>query len=225
MRNGYIPQSWLKPLPGRNAGWIKGYSFAYWALHLKSIKNGGPSMAIFDGDVGRTYRSYARQVRAKQVYGSNAATPGYSNHGWGRAVDLQSQAQRSAVDRWGAPYGLQKRWSDASWEWWHIRAVKKMGKPRAARKNSIPRLLKGPEHRLVEKLTHHRKQRAIQAKSGKGPKWKYHEGWCHYWRNRIDNHRKRLHASAKKTKSWKPENRGKRFYVLGLALKGKYDFR
>lgn len=34
------------------------------------------------------YRTYEDQVKVKQKYGSSAATPGRSNHGWGLAVDI-----------------------------------------------------------------------------------------------------------------------------------------
>jgi hypothetical protein len=67
------------------------------------------------------YRSYAEQVEAKRLYGSNAATPGTSNHGWGLAVDLATPAMRHALDQYGESFGWAKKWSDASWEWWHIK--------------------------------------------------------------------------------------------------------
>jgi LAS superfamily LD-carboxypeptidase LdcB len=34
------------------------------------------------------YRSYTDQVKAKAQYGAGAAAPGYSNHGYGAAVDM-----------------------------------------------------------------------------------------------------------------------------------------
>lgn len=37
-----------------------------------------------------SYRSYEDQVRAKELYGDLAATPGTSNHGWGLAVDIST---------------------------------------------------------------------------------------------------------------------------------------
>ena len=77
------------------------------------------------------YRSYSEQVKAKEIYGSNAATPGTSNHGWGLAVDLQATRMRWAIDRVGAQFGWAKKWSDASWEWWHIKfAPEHSGKKR-----------------------------------------------------------------------------------------------
>lgn len=67
------------------------------------------------------YRTYDQQVEAKKIYGSNAATPGTSNHGLGLAVDLASQDMRKSIDRFGAHFGWAKKWSDASWEWWHLK--------------------------------------------------------------------------------------------------------
>lgn len=118
--NGRIPSSALGDIPGQNAGLLKSAASAYRAMSLRA-RQLGTSMALADGSVGRCYRSYNRQVLAKRTYGSNAATPGYSNHGWGLAVDLQNLAQRRMVDRIGRSFGWCKAWSDASWEWWHLK--------------------------------------------------------------------------------------------------------
>ncbi len=71
------------------------------------------------------YRTFAQQVYLWNLYqsgrGNLAARPGTSNHGWGLAIDLATRAMRSLVDRFGAAFGLAKRWSDAPSEWWHIR--------------------------------------------------------------------------------------------------------
>jgi lysozyme len=69
-----------------------------------------------EGPLG-AYRDYPGQVRCKELYGRNAATPGRSNHGWGRAVDLATPAMATLVDRYGAVFGWH-HW-DAKWEWWH----------------------------------------------------------------------------------------------------------
>ena len=78
-------------------------------------------ISIYPNGPISAYRNYYQQVEAKRLYGSNAATPGTSNHGWGLAVDLASQTQRTAIDRFGAHFGWAKKWSDASWEWWHLK--------------------------------------------------------------------------------------------------------
>ncbi len=41
-----------------------------------------------DIPIDLSYRTYDEQVEMKRIWGSGAATPGYSNHGWGTAVDL-----------------------------------------------------------------------------------------------------------------------------------------
>src|SRR5215831_6666260 len=71
------------------------------------------------------YRTYARQVYFWNLYksgrGNLAAYPGTSNHGWGLAVDLASQYDRSMLDHIGGRYGWSKACSDAQSEWWHIK--------------------------------------------------------------------------------------------------------
>lgn len=122
--NGRLPDYTLARIPGSGPyggpRLRKDVARAYIAMHNESVVRFGISMALAEGTVGRAYRSYARQVLAKKIYGSNAATPGFSNHGWGINVDLMSRQQRWVIDKIGAKYGFSKRWSDASWEWWHI---------------------------------------------------------------------------------------------------------
>lgn len=187
--NGRIPAHALKQLPGRNAGLLKPYAYAYIAWHYRSLKNGGPSLAIIDGSVGRTYRTYARQVLAKRIYGSNAATPGTSNHGLGRAVDLVTRAQRAAADRWGAPFGWSKATSDAAWEWWHLRGVKEMG---PTRKPDPLRALKGADRRAADRLLYHRREMAREKRSGQGPRFARQLRWARYWKRRVERRMENL---------------------------------
>jgi GH25 family lysozyme M1 (1,4-beta-N-acetylmuramidase) len=69
-----------------------------------------------EGPLG-AYRNYAGQVRCKALYGSNAATPGTSNHGLGHAVDVATHEMARLVDLHGGLFGWH-HW-DAKWEWWH----------------------------------------------------------------------------------------------------------
>lgn len=69
------------------------------------------------------YRSYARQVYWKAYWSArgapgNAATPGTSNHGWGRAID---NSFRLLIDNYGGPFGFRWACSDAPWESWHLK--------------------------------------------------------------------------------------------------------
>jgi hypothetical protein len=79
------------------------------------------------------YRDYAGQVYwrnywCRQKICANAATPGYSNHGWGKAVDLRDQkgsltwtsagynwmVAHAGEYGWNHPGGVNEAWH---WEW------------------------------------------------------------------------------------------------------------
>jgi hypothetical protein len=79
------------------------------------------------------YRDYAGQVYwrkywCKRKICANAATPGYSNHGWGKAVDLRDQkgsltwtskgykwmVAHAGEYGWNHPGGVNEAWH---WEW------------------------------------------------------------------------------------------------------------
>lgn len=70
------------------------------------------------------YRPYDRQVYYWNLYqsgqGNLAAYPGTSNHGWALAVDVPDYV-RALIDKYGAPFGWAKAWSDAPTEWWHLK--------------------------------------------------------------------------------------------------------
>lgn len=72
-----------------------------------------------------SYRTYEQQVELWNLYqsgrGSLAAHPGSSNHGWGLAVDTPTIEMHQMIERIGAKYGYQKRWSDAPTEPWHVK--------------------------------------------------------------------------------------------------------
>jgi LAS superfamily LD-carboxypeptidase LdcB len=79
------------------------------------------------------YRDYAGQVYWRKYWCkvgicANAATPGYSNHGWGKAVDLRDQkgsltwtspgykwmVKHAGEYGWNHPGGVNEAWH---WEW------------------------------------------------------------------------------------------------------------
>jgi len=199
--NGYIPSSLLGDVPGANAGLLKSAALAFTAMHYDSVKRFGVPLTINDGTVGRTYRSYARQLLAKRVYGSNAAWPGTSNHGLGLCVDLMSYAQRSAIDRIGAHYGFAKRCSDASWEWWHIKynpgCTGASWKPAPPRPDPLRKL--GPRQRATaERLLYHRRERIREARSGKGPRYRKQDRWVKHWYERVERLWRRTHDPERK---------------------------
>lgn len=113
--NGQLPDSALRPIAG--GGYLIPPAAAAWnALAQRIYEETGQKIAP-KGPYS-SYRTVAAQVEMKNIYGSNAATPGTSNHGWGLAVDT---AWDAVINQYGAHYGWQKRWSDASWEPWHFK--------------------------------------------------------------------------------------------------------
>src|SRR6185312_640821 len=79
-----------------------------------------------EGPLG-AYRNYAGQVLCKKQFGSNAATPGTSNHGLGHAVDVAEHHMADLVDEHGGSFGWH-HW-DAKWEWWHREYDGGFGRP------------------------------------------------------------------------------------------------
>lgn len=72
-----------------------------------------------------SYRTMTDQYRMKATRGSYAAPPGYSNHGWGTAIDLCGGSYKSNA-KWywlneNAPsYGWEHpSWASRSYEAWH----------------------------------------------------------------------------------------------------------
>ncbi len=78
---------------------------------------------VLSGTDDATLRSYDRQVYWRdywcgQGHCENAAVPGTSNHGWGRAVDLYNCSYRGELDRIGRTFGW--RWGEVDYECWHV---------------------------------------------------------------------------------------------------------
>jgi LAS superfamily LD-carboxypeptidase LdcB len=125
MRNGFIPKRLLMKIPG-NGQLLRGGPAESWIVMWRDARRRGVNMTIWEGPIRRTYRPYSAQLLARRYWCGqgncgNAAVPGTSNHGLGTTVDLMSTVQRRYIDNHGARFGWSKRWSDAAWEWWHIR--------------------------------------------------------------------------------------------------------
>lgn len=127
-QNGHFPRSALAPIASGQtapAYLLKGSVAASWdTMNLCATADGvqllpGPSSYT---PAATAYRSYAVQVILRRQLGHNAATPGTSNHGLALAIDLRTLAMRRWIDAHGAAFGWSKITSDASWEWWHLRA-------------------------------------------------------------------------------------------------------
>lgn len=118
--NGNLPESDLGEIyrPGGNCQLQKDAAAAWNAMRAFLLQKG---VDIYPKGPNSAYRTYSQQVSMKHIYGSNAARPGTSNHGLGLAVDVATMEMRRAIDKYGAQFGWSKKWSDAPWEWWHIK--------------------------------------------------------------------------------------------------------
>lgn len=118
--NGRLPDSALSPIAG--GGRLEHKAAAAWnALAAHIYAKTGHKIAPNGPD--SSYRTYDRQVYWRNYWCGrglcgNAAVPGTSNHGWGLAVDTDDAA---LINKYGAPFGWQKKWSDAAHEWWHFK--------------------------------------------------------------------------------------------------------
>lgn len=95
------------------------------------------------------YRDYATQVQLKKEKGPYAATPGTSNHGWGKAFDLASGVNsfgspehkwlRENAHRWGfvhptwAHDGNPANGMDEAWHWEFVGGGSSAGRIQRAR--------------------------------------------------------------------------------------------
>jgi hypothetical protein len=119
--NGRLPSSVLGNIVGGRLR--KDAAKAWNAMNAESQRKYG--VTLRPSGPRSSYRTYSEQQYFWNLYksgrGNLAAYPGTSNHGLGLAVDLATPQMRNIVDKIGAKYGYQKRWSDAQSEWWHIK--------------------------------------------------------------------------------------------------------
>jgi GH25 family lysozyme M1 (1,4-beta-N-acetylmuramidase) len=93
------------------------------------------------------YRPIERQVYWRNFWCAqgacgNAAIPGTSNHGLGRAVDVPTWV-RGLIDLRGRRFGFDKSCSDAAHEWWHVLFCAPYGRPNPGLRLNAPTLRKG----------------------------------------------------------------------------------
>ncbi len=82
--NGFLPPSSLCPLPSAPGHQlIRAAARAFDGLSAAYARDNGSPLCVTD-----SYRDYAGQVSVFRRKPSLAATPGRSQHGWGRALDL-----------------------------------------------------------------------------------------------------------------------------------------
>ena len=108
--NGKIPVAALCPLFGAPGHSLRpGAAAAFNAMSIAYQKDTGSPICVTD-----SYRSYAEQVSVKAVKGKWAATPGKSEHGMGRAVDLCG-----GINNFGTPAHLWMKQNAPLYGWFH----------------------------------------------------------------------------------------------------------
>lgn len=108
--NGKIPVSALCPLFGAPGESLRpGAAAAFNAMSIAYQKDTGSPICVTD-----SYRSYAEQISVKEVKGKWAATPGTSEHGMGRAVDLCG-----GINSFGTPAHLWMKQHAPLYGWFH----------------------------------------------------------------------------------------------------------
>jgi LAS superfamily LD-carboxypeptidase LdcB len=130
--NGHIPSSQMTPLgwcvdSQGNSQWLRtDAAQALISMNEAFRARFGENIAI-----DLSYRSYDDQVAMREAYGSVAARPGTSNHGWGTAFDTwewQAYSFGSARYEWLVANGPAHGWVAPAWaraggsnpEYWHF---------------------------------------------------------------------------------------------------------
>jgi hypothetical protein len=94
--NGYIPSSAMTAL-----SWAPAHQlYPPGAAKFEQLNSAFRARFGKNIELSGSYRSYSRQVTLKAEKGRLAATPGCSNHGWGRAVDLGDDIRHFGTDQY-----------------------------------------------------------------------------------------------------------------------------
>jgi LAS superfamily LD-carboxypeptidase LdcB len=122
--NGRLPFSQQAPIHSpRGPAYLAPSAARAWeAMRQASLRELGVNLYPFGPD--SAYRSYGKQVEAWRLFkagGPEAAPPGTSAHGLGKAVDLASLEMRNAIDKLGSRFGWAK--TEVPSEWGHVNYV------------------------------------------------------------------------------------------------------
>jgi hypothetical protein len=221
--NGRLPASSLGAIPG---GRLEKHAANSW-LRLRAKIGAAAGIWICPTSSRTAYRTYAEQEYFWNLYihgnGALAARPGTSNHGWGVAVDVPQPVMASLINRYGADYGWQKRWSDAPSEWWHFKYAPQYDKHKGEKPGGNP---KHPSHYLLKDEKHWvrvlRRERRLARKAG---------GWSKVgddhlamakrakaWLRRRMSHIKK--AAGSESGGWKKHHRRVRYNYIKKVLDG-----
>lgn len=215
--NGRLPSSQLKAIPGgrlrNDAAW------SWLRLRARIAKETRGGVWICPTSTRTAYRTFAEQEFFWRNQPPLAARPGTSNHGWGIAVDVPTVQMAQLINKYGASYGWQKRWSDAQSEWWHFKYAEEHDKHKGEHPGKKP----DAEYLTKNEASARRRllrQRNIAKRNG---------GWdqidpshlkkAKKAKDDIRAHRRKIKAAAKRG-GWKGHRRRERYRSLGRALNG-----
>jgi LAS superfamily LD-carboxypeptidase LdcB len=115
--NGRLKDNQLKAVGDGARLWTPAAD-AYLAMK-EAAREDGVNFILTEG-----YRDFAGQVIMKQRYGKDAAEPGTSVHGWGRAIDISSPGAQEWIVKNGRRYGwIRPSWASFSYEPWHFEYI------------------------------------------------------------------------------------------------------
>lgn len=149
-RNGYLPADALAPAAngapafgGQPAQVLEIQTAHQWAVMVAAAaRNKVFLRPQADGGVPSCYRNFAGQVAAdaaEKAGGPVAATPGFSLHGWGTAVDIDMMP---GVWEWlvknAAKYGFDNVQGKASGESWHWVMTRTLSNTELAALGAVP---------------------------------------------------------------------------------------
>ena len=136
-------------------------------------------------------------------------------------MDVPTQTMAQLINREGAAYGWQKRWSDAPSEWWHFRYS-----PENDHHKGQPVKPPKPKGRkALRKDERHHRDRLVKARA----RYREHNGWTSREHRKNALHakawlrrrRKRIREEVQRS-GWKA-NRRERYRYLGDLIGAKRD--
>jgi D-alanyl-D-alanine carboxypeptidase-like protein len=221
--NGRLPASMLASIPG---GRLERATAKSW-LRLRAKIGKETGIWICPTSSRTAYRTYSEQQYFWNLYvsghGNLAARPGTSNHGWGTTVDVPSTSMAAAINRFGASYGWQKRWSDAPSEWWHFKYSPGNDRHKGEKPGGKP---KHPYHYMNKYEKHWRnvllRERRIAKKAGGWDKvGAGHLALAKKAKAHLRRYMKSVAAAAKKDGgNWKKNHRRVRYNYMKKLVRG-----
>lgn len=219
--NGRLTSAQLDSIPG---GQLETHAAASW-LRMRAYIGQKIGIWICPTSSRTAYRTYAEQLYFWKLYrsgrGNLAAQPGTSNHGWGLAVDVPTIQMAHAINRFGASFGWQKRWSDAPSEWWHFKYAPQYdthkGQKPHVRHEHPYHVLTNDEKKWRNVLI--RERRIAKHKGGWDKVGADHLAMAKRAKRHIRDQMEKISDAARRT-GWNKNNRRKRYDYLQKLLRG-----